>query len=946
MLPLILALIGLTIFSQKLKASDADKPSFITAFSYIGREVHPIDYNGDGTDELLIVADCGNSGDMTLMDQNKMTKWTDHLGNNICGMVSALVVVRSSKAGVEREFIYSYRKGDSLFLRARINENTRSVLLDVRPLLKDHTHPDWSGEFIGYQPLDVNDDGIDELVGAWSTGVPTYPRGLAAYDLKNGKELWHYWLGPKVQTPCFADIDGDGRKEIIIGTYAPANGSKANETDDYHTYIMAFDRKGKLLWQSPIGGLFSGAYIKMINPDSNGNPRILCWEEKQEAGADSGDAIMIINALNGSIDNLQRYGRHFRGLEIADLDNDGKEEIIAGNSDGRIRIFSLDLKKKKERFFKNNSYVNVRGVADLDGGVKKEVVVTGADDKIMVLNHKLNVIASQGGFEIEPPVVLVKDSLRTRLLSWKTKGNNMLQYDLIDYFPKKGLSVISFAKRWWLLLFIAIIVTILFIWSKIKHKDLPFNYLPDFSRKQISYSVESRNTGKTLPFPEKDATKRVVSFDFSAAKKIIVDGKDHSMGKRGLTQEFRLLEELLNKDKGEIHSSAGFILFEGWQEKIPKDGPDRQFQNEVTGLNKVLGPEAVESFIKGNTKLWKFSDSIKIVENTIDKAKEICQEACKVDNIDRAIAKVQEALPFYPESVITNCLLIDLLYKQQDSQNIDDNLKEKLIFAVGQLRIRERKLSGAIRKIQAEGKKDDWEGSWSYVMEIAGELKEIQQRVVIAEHLLNKIKLSEEEVLCLTIAKMINEIKKVEKADPNKEACFKVLIKIPLINSCIKIAANKVVKKAIAMGLTQRSEFDNQTEVQLLASGCLYDIIRDRTIDIINMDKLKNYLIVSMRHKLFARLIEVQCNISESNQKLIRDVARIRNALYNELHREPYHEEMIGKLGPSWNIEKLDEIYTYEKQLKGLFEDIEDVLKELEDDKEDQPLENNGLLSE
>lgn len=464
------------------------------------------------------------------------------------------------------------------------------------------------------------------------------------------------------------------------------------------------------------------------------------------------------------------------------------------------------------------------------------------------------------------------------------------------------------------------------------------------SSEKIAPAIERRDDK-----PELADLKINLEIDFSQKKKIFVNGKGFKMGERGPTQEFRILEELLNR--GEIHWSSGFVLFEGWQapDFVPERGPKWQFGNYVTRLNNILGPEAVESFTKGNAKLWRFRKSVDIVKNSIKQAEDICGKTGTMEDINRKIEKVQEALTLYPESIKTNSLLIDLLHEQNEPQNITGKLQQDLIFAVGRLRDREGKLSRAIRKIQAEGEKNDWGGEWegvgSYAIEMAEKLKEIQLHKVIAEHLLKEVKLSDGEALCLAIAEMINEIKKADKTEPLKDTCFKVFIKIPLIAKCMKEAVKKVENKAIAMGLAEKSDFDAKTSVQLLAEGCLYDIIRDRTFDIINLDKLKNYLIVSMRPKLFARLIEVQCHISMSEQRLIRDVARIRNELYNKLHREPHSEEMIRKLGPSWDRDKLDEIYAYERQLKGFFEDPEKVLKELEDDQEDQPLENNGLLS-
>ncbi|MEW6687172.1 MAG: hypothetical protein AB1393_13375 [Candidatus Edwardsbacteria bacterium] len=251
---------------------------------------------------------------------------------------------------------------------------------------------------------------------------------------------------------------------------------------------------------------------------------------------------------------------------------------------------------------------------------------------------------------------------------------------------------------------------------------------------------------------EAEPEKRVIKIDFSKEKKISIDSKEISMvGKRKMKQEFLLLEELVNR--GEIHWTAGFVFSKNWQQKVPVLGPSRQFDIIISDLNRALGHPCVISFFKQrNIKVWKFHESIKI-ESSIEKAKQICEEATKIEEINSAIEKVQEALPFYPESIETNSLLIDLLQKWQGE--IEGSLKKNILSAVECLRRREDNLSAAIQIIQTEADKNswkgDWEEPWGYVKEMVNECRKVQECKIIAERLIDNVRLTDDEAKCLTV---------------------------------------------------------------------------------------------------------------------------------------------------------------------------------------------------
>ena len=70
---------------------------------------------------------------------------------------------------------------------------------------------------------DMNGDGFKELIFGVNAGFSLYPRAVFSYDIKNDSLArspeWGYFTGQITQ----ADINGDGRREIMVNGYATTN---------------------------------------------------------------------------------------------------------------------------------------------------------------------------------------------------------------------------------------------------------------------------------------------------------------------------------------------------------------------------------------------------------------------------------------------------------------------------------------------------------------------------------------------------------------------------------------------------------------------------------------------------------------------------------------------------------------------------------------------------
>ncbi len=120
----------------------------------------------------------------------------------------------------------------------------------------------WDGDICDAKLLDINNDYNKDLILNINTAFEMQPRGILAYDLKNNKELWHFWTGPSPKHLFVVDVDNDGNEEIVISTTAVSNGSIINGFSDQKSYVIVFNKYGNVLWHREIGGSFSD---------------VLCW---------------------------------------------------------------------------------------------------------------------------------------------------------------------------------------------------------------------------------------------------------------------------------------------------------------------------------------------------------------------------------------------------------------------------------------------------------------------------------------------------------------------------------------------------------------------------------------------------------------------------------------------------------------------------------------------
>ena len=189
---------------------------------------------------------------------------------------------------------------------------------------------------------DLDNDGIDEIIVAPQSD---YPPLVRVFDFRGNLKVEFYAYSPKFRggvSLTVGDIDGDGRKEIITGALSHGG-----------PQVRIFDKKGKVKSQ-----FF--AYLESFHGGINVAAGDIDRDNKDEIvvsiASGASPYIRVFDNQANLLAQFLAYDRDFyHGVNIAcaDLDNDGKAEIITGpRSGGGPQVRILDYQgRAKSQFF-------------------------------------------------------------------------------------------------------------------------------------------------------------------------------------------------------------------------------------------------------------------------------------------------------------------------------------------------------------------------------------------------------------------------------------------------------------------------------------------------------------------------------------------------------------------------------------------------------------------
>lgn len=217
-----------------------------------------------------------------------------------------------------------------------------------------------SNSYIQTDPavLDVNDDGqLDVVVAQWAGDCRVYTLWG-----NNGSTLWYSDVpSDYMYHGCsFADLDEDGKPELIIGSY------------DAHVYVFNAE-DGSLSWQY-VAPYYIGAPTSIGDLNNDGHLEVV-FVSYNTLGVLSHTGALLWSATTG--------GNMFRGAALSDVDGDRILEVVFGSEDGILRalkgsngqvLWTCDLEAHYGNVFEID---HAPVIADLNNDGRLEVFVIG-----------------------------------------------------------------------------------------------------------------------------------------------------------------------------------------------------------------------------------------------------------------------------------------------------------------------------------------------------------------------------------------------------------------------------------------------------------------------------------------------------------------------------------------------------------------------------------------
>lgn len=203
-------------------------------------------------------------------------------------------------------------------------------------------------------------------------------------------------IGRAARNVTCADLDGDGKPELIVGK-GGGNADRIYIFKNVSKTGIKFNRFITLLLSENVTSS-STRRLKIHDLDKDGKPDIIM--------ADQGEGKIFIFANKSTADKIQFPSESRQtiqtssgslvGLDVADLNNDGKPEIICNSNKSNIYIIpnqsiagTIKMGSPEKKTIAGANLVNLK-VADLDNDGDKDMVVTNYVNNIYVLINSGN----------------------------------------------------------------------------------------------------------------------------------------------------------------------------------------------------------------------------------------------------------------------------------------------------------------------------------------------------------------------------------------------------------------------------------------------------------------------------------------------------------------------------------------------------------------------------
>lgn len=233
---------------------------------------------------------------------------------------------------------------------------------------------------------DLDGDGTSELLASINTGFSGQSRAVVCFDYPSGRELWRYPVAAFPERMVLLDLEGDGKLEVLLGSYAVNNGSQLPDgTDDRHSYLYALRHDGSLLWRREMGGVYTGCQPIATERSGAAESGVIAmvFGHRAPRAAENEDEV-------GQLLRLDSLGRTVAGFSLGATVLDarvlprrrGEISVLVTDRTGRLLVLNDQLRLQQVRRVVAPRFADVdlrlQSVADLNGDGQEELALTSS----------------------------------------------------------------------------------------------------------------------------------------------------------------------------------------------------------------------------------------------------------------------------------------------------------------------------------------------------------------------------------------------------------------------------------------------------------------------------------------------------------------------------------------------------------------------------------------
>ncbi len=358
------------------------------------------DLDGDGQDEIIRLSSDHRTFFANRISRTRPLSPAMYQGNSVYQIESITPVDIDTLPGHELAIASRDPDGDSIWIEIICGYDKEISVCRTEAIVgKDISdrgslsRVGWDGAVHSVHAVDLDNDGIKELIVPVVVGFDLYPRGIYVYSYPSGKLRWRFLLAGNPDQPWFADANNDGFKEVFVKTHAVSNGAVDEDRTDNTAYEICLDHLGHPIWRQTMGDRFDmgTGNVHICDCDNDGVIEIYYTDLARQDDYDKQVRILEKHRAKDNAFLKQRSfdaDQVFYQISTADLNNDSLKEILV---DGFIGIMNpTDLSKIRMGNFRKAGIWVVDSLYDDESG-SLEIVLT-QKDSLYIVDLDLNVL--------------------------------------------------------------------------------------------------------------------------------------------------------------------------------------------------------------------------------------------------------------------------------------------------------------------------------------------------------------------------------------------------------------------------------------------------------------------------------------------------------------------------------------------------------------------------